>query len=208
MVDEMRLPIFRGDGSEDPDKHWFLCEAVCIKQVTDEAVKRNHFSNTLRDRALNWYMKFSLGPGQPKPLNDIKTTLSVKFKKPKLESQCITELKEIKKKVTEPIWEFDHKLKTLIGVGRNNIISIFTSCLHRVFKFSLLVTTFFIKRHLLLVAFYVSTFRFCFHDCKHENSQLEFMFDFIKGLMFIWSIVKLSYFAMNMVVFMVINPWS
>jgi hypothetical protein len=24
MADEMRLPIFRGDGSEDPDQHWFL----------------------------------------------------------------------------------------------------------------------------------------------------------------------------------------
>jgi hypothetical protein len=41
MADEMRLPIFRGDGSEDPDQHWFLCEAVWnIKNVTDEAVKR------------------------------------------------------------------------------------------------------------------------------------------------------------------------
>jgi hypothetical protein len=28
MVDEMRLPIFRGDGSEDPDQHRFLCEDV------------------------------------------------------------------------------------------------------------------------------------------------------------------------------------
>jgi hypothetical protein len=24
MADEMRLPTFRGDGSEDPDQHWFL----------------------------------------------------------------------------------------------------------------------------------------------------------------------------------------
>jgi hypothetical protein len=37
MVDEMRLPIFRGNGFEDPDQHWFLCEVVwSIKQVTDE----------------------------------------------------------------------------------------------------------------------------------------------------------------------------
>jgi hypothetical protein len=27
MEDEMRLSIFRGDGSEDPDQHRFLCEA-------------------------------------------------------------------------------------------------------------------------------------------------------------------------------------
>jgi hypothetical protein len=40
MADEMRLPTFRGDGSEDPDQHWFLCEAVwSIKNITDEAVK-------------------------------------------------------------------------------------------------------------------------------------------------------------------------
>jgi hypothetical protein len=60
-------------------------------------------------------MKFSSGPGQPKPLNDIKTVLSAEFKKPKSESQCITELKEIKKKVTEPVWEFDQRFKTLTG---------------------------------------------------------------------------------------------
>jgi hypothetical protein len=77
MEDEMSLPIFRGDGSEDPNQHWFLCEAVwSIKQVVDEAVKRNQFSTTLRDRTLNWYMKFVSGLGQLKPLNTIKTTLS------------------------------------------------------------------------------------------------------------------------------------
>jgi hypothetical protein len=40
MAYEMRLPTFRGDGSEDPDQHWFLCEVVwSIKNITDEAVK-------------------------------------------------------------------------------------------------------------------------------------------------------------------------
>jgi hypothetical protein len=58
MADEMRLLIFRGDGSEDPDQHWFLCEGVWnINYVIDEAVKRNHFSTTLRDCVLSWYMK-------------------------------------------------------------------------------------------------------------------------------------------------------
>jgi hypothetical protein len=60
-------------------------------------------------------MNFSLGPGQPKPLNDIRTVLISEFKKTKLNSQCITELKEIKKKVTKPIWEFDQRFKTLPG---------------------------------------------------------------------------------------------
>jgi hypothetical protein len=41
MADEMRLLIFRGDESEDPDQHWFLCEVVWnIKSITDEAIKR------------------------------------------------------------------------------------------------------------------------------------------------------------------------
>ena len=40
MVDEMRLPTFRGDGSKDPDQHWFLCEVVwSIKNITDKAIK-------------------------------------------------------------------------------------------------------------------------------------------------------------------------
>jgi hypothetical protein len=48
-------------------------------------------------------------------LNEIKNTLIVEFKKPKSESQCIIELKEIKKKVAEPVWEFDQRFKTLTG---------------------------------------------------------------------------------------------
>jgi hypothetical protein len=62
MVDEMRLPTFRGYGSEDPGQHWFLCEVVwSIKNVTNEAVKRAQFGTTLRDHALSWYMKFVQG---------------------------------------------------------------------------------------------------------------------------------------------------
>jgi hypothetical protein len=46
-------------------------------------------------------------------LKQIKTALIAEFKKPKSESQCITELKEIKQKVVEPVWEFDQRFKTL-----------------------------------------------------------------------------------------------
>jgi hypothetical protein len=85
--DEMRLPIFKEYGSEDPDQHWFLCEVVwSIKNVTEEEIKRDNFSTTLRYRALSWYMKFVQGIAQLKPLNEIKNALSAEFKKPKLES--------------------------------------------------------------------------------------------------------------------------
>jgi hypothetical protein len=94
MADEMRLPIFRGDGSKDPDQNWFLCEAVWnIKNAIDEDVKRTQFSTTLRDPTLSWYMKLFEGLAQPKSLTKIKNALTVEFKKPKSESQCITELK-------------------------------------------------------------------------------------------------------------------
>jgi hypothetical protein len=114
MGDEMRLPIFRGDGFEGPDQHWFVCEAIWnINNFTDEAIKRNQFSTTLRDHALRWYMNLVQGLAQPKPLNDIKNALIAELKKPKSESQCITELKEIKQKVAKPIWEFNQRFKTL-----------------------------------------------------------------------------------------------
>jgi len=116
MENEMSLPTFRGDGSKDPDQYWFLCEVVwSIKQVTDEAFKRDLFSTTLRDHAMRWYMKIFQGVAHPKLLNIIKTALIAEFKKPKLESQCITEMKEIKQRVIEPVWEFDQRFKTLIG---------------------------------------------------------------------------------------------
>ena len=87
MEDEMRLPIFKGDGFEDLDQHQFLCKSVWnIKNITNEVVKRNQFSTTLRDRALRWYMKLVQGLAQPKPLNHIKNTLIEEFKKPNPES--------------------------------------------------------------------------------------------------------------------------
>jgi hypothetical protein len=76
MSDEMRLPTFRGDGSEYPDQHQFLCEAIwSINNVIDEVVKRAQFSTSLRDGTLRWYMKLVQGTVQPKPLNEIKNVL-------------------------------------------------------------------------------------------------------------------------------------
>jgi hypothetical protein len=116
MADEMRLPVFRGDGSEYLDQHWFLCKVVWrIKKVVNEVVKRAQFNTTLRDHALSWHMKFVKASVQPKALNGIKTKFSAEFKNPKLDSRCITDLKEIKQKVNELVWEFDQRFKTLIG---------------------------------------------------------------------------------------------
>jgi len=45
--------------------------------------------------------------GQNKTLNEIQVSLIAEFKKPKSESQCITELKEIKQLSGETTWDFD-----------------------------------------------------------------------------------------------------
>ena len=60
-------------------------------------------------------MKFSSSAQQPKTIKEIKDELKKQFKKPKSESQCITELKDIKQLPHESIWDFDQRFKTLLG---------------------------------------------------------------------------------------------
>ena len=51
---EMKLPLFHGNGSEDPQQHWFLYEAVWrVKQVANADMKAANLVTTLRDCALN-----------------------------------------------------------------------------------------------------------------------------------------------------------
>lgn len=81
----MKLPLFHGNGSEDPQQHLFLCEAVWrVKQVADASMKATQLVTMLGDCALNCYMKF-LG-GKNNTLNEIQTALITEFKKPKSES--------------------------------------------------------------------------------------------------------------------------
>ena len=54
MVDDIKLPIFRGTGLEDLDQHWFLCKVVWnVKQVTNGNIKMAQLIPTFRDRAVN-----------------------------------------------------------------------------------------------------------------------------------------------------------
>ena len=60
-------------------------------------------------------MKFFASAQQPRSIQEIKDELKKEFKKPKSESQCITELKEIKQLPHELVWDFDQRFKTLLG---------------------------------------------------------------------------------------------
>ena len=61
-------------------------------------------------------MKFSIVPVGvvPKTLSDIRLWLINEFKKLKYESQCITEIKEIKQLLTKFFGDFDERFKTLM----------------------------------------------------------------------------------------------
>ena len=92
--DDIKLPVFKGTGSKDPEQFWFLCEFVwTAKSITDENTRRAQLITSFRDWDLTWFMKFSTT--QNYILADIKKAMIKEFKKPKSESQCITELKEI-----------------------------------------------------------------------------------------------------------------
>jgi hypothetical protein len=70
-----RLPEFRGEASEDPEKHLFICENIWeAKQITDENTKLTQLSITLRDHALDWYMSLyvSSPPGVTRTIADMK----------------------------------------------------------------------------------------------------------------------------------------
>ena len=117
-VTDVQLPTFNGNGMEDPEQHWFLCEAVWILRLVHGAdVKKAQMIMTLRGRALDWFMKFfviSVKTPQ-KNLEEIQAAMISEFRKPKLESQCITEVKEIKQALAETMWDFDQRFKMLMA---------------------------------------------------------------------------------------------
>jgi len=47
-------------------------------------------------------------------LAETKTTLNIKFRKPKSETQCVNEIKEIKQMANEPTWDIDQRLNFLL----------------------------------------------------------------------------------------------
>jgi hypothetical protein len=114
----LRLPEFKGIGSEDPEQHMFICETIwTTKNVHDDGAKIMQLETTFRGCVLVWYMKLqSTTPlGQTRTLAEITQALLKEFKKPKSESQYITELKEIKQVQTESVWEFDQRFKDVMG---------------------------------------------------------------------------------------------
>ena len=87
MADEIKLPLFHGNGSKDPEQHLFLYDVVWgAKQVQEDDVKKAQLMTTFRDYALTGFMKYydpSLATVAPKSFAKIRTALKSEFKKPK-----------------------------------------------------------------------------------------------------------------------------
>ena len=60
---------------------------------------------TLKNRVLTWYVKYKrmVAQGVVRTLDEIKKEMLKEFQKPKMESQCITEIKEIKQHPRETV---------------------------------------------------------------------------------------------------------
>jgi hypothetical protein len=81
----IRLLEFKGEASEDPEKHLFIYENIWEeKQITDEDTKLAQLAITLRDRALDWYMSLAINnpPRTTRTIADIKKLLINEFQKP------------------------------------------------------------------------------------------------------------------------------
>jgi hypothetical protein len=112
----LRLPEFKGEASEDAEKHMFICENIWEeKQIIEEDTKIAQLAITLRDRALDWYMILPTNSplGTTKMIGDIKKLWINEFQKLSLVDQYMNEMIEIRQKPGESIWEIDQRFKRL-----------------------------------------------------------------------------------------------
>lgn len=83
MANTMKMVIFKGVGSEDLEKLWFVADVVWIvQQITDDNIKKAQLVTTLQDKVLTWYIKYC----EDHPVTTLEDThqaLNREFKNPK-----------------------------------------------------------------------------------------------------------------------------
>jgi hypothetical protein len=112
----LRMLVFHEPGLEDPQQHLFICETTwTVKNIQDDDAKIAQLEMTFKDHTLLWYMKYhtTTPMGQTRTLVDVRQALLKELQKPKSESQCITEMKEIKQILNELVWDYDQIFKIL-----------------------------------------------------------------------------------------------
>ena len=91
----IRLPEFRGEAIEDPEKYLLICAKIWEeKQITNEDTKTAQLAITLRDCALDWYMSLDMNsaPRMTRTLANINKLLINEFQKLSLEDQYMNEM--------------------------------------------------------------------------------------------------------------------
>ena len=54
----MKMLVFKGIGSEDPKKLWFVVNAPwTMQKITDDNLKKAQLAMPLQGRVLTWYIK-------------------------------------------------------------------------------------------------------------------------------------------------------
>jgi hypothetical protein len=112
----IRLPKFKGEVSEDPEKHLFICENIWEeKQIIDEDTKLVQLAITLRDHTLDFYMSLATNnpPGTTRVIGYVNKLLINEFHKLISEDQYMNEMIEIRQKLGEYLWEIDQRFKRL-----------------------------------------------------------------------------------------------
>jgi hypothetical protein len=97
----IRLPEFKGEASEDHEKHMFIYKNIWeSNKITNKDTKLAQLAITLRDCALDWYMSLATNspPGTTRMIVDIKKLLINEFHKPSSEDQYMNEIIEIRQK--------------------------------------------------------------------------------------------------------------
>jgi hypothetical protein len=113
----LRLSVIHGMEKCDAEQHWFTCEAIwSVKRIHDEEFRIQHLETTFRDITITLYMKYKaiVSTRQTRSLARIKRDMLREFQNPNLESQCIIEINEIKKKTGETIWDYDQRFNIFL----------------------------------------------------------------------------------------------
>jgi len=107
MANIVKMPVFRGQGSKEPNQFWFVAEDVWkAQQVNDDDMKKAQLVTVLQDEDLTWYIRYST-THLVASLANTKDVLNAEFRKLNLQAQCVTKIKEIKQRVNESTWNID-----------------------------------------------------------------------------------------------------
>jgi hypothetical protein len=110
----IRLPNFRG--LDDQENHLFICDKIWAENHNEnDDTKVAKLEITFRYHTLDWYVGLAINntKGTPKSVVDVKIQLINEFHKPSLEDQFMNEMRDIKHKPGESVWEADQNFKRI-----------------------------------------------------------------------------------------------